>query len=375
MSYETRQEIIRDLQRLRGTKVITHVNSDRRSTGPLAPPSLQTKMGTEAQPFFYKALRELGKHTALDLFLYTSGGQTDSVWPLVSLFREYGELFNILVAYKAHSAGTLLCLGANTVVMGEAGELSPVDPSTGNQYNPINEVNKNERKAISVEEVTSYFDLVEDPAKKEQEENSQEGETKPGIVDSNMAFQILARKVHPLALGNVNRSHKQIRALAKRLLELHMGGGGEETAKQVRRIVNALTQGRYSHTDILNRKEAKVLLGDEMLKFSTEDEQRLMYALYDSYADSISMLKPFGIDSEIGNTSEEKLTNIGSFIETENKSFIYRSVCTLYRMSDLPPNYNIQIQPGQGLPIIPGLPVKMSMTVNELGWAINEEGI
>lgn len=370
MSFKERQQIIQELQELRKTKIVTHINSDRR-VPPRQPslPALHTKLATEAQPFFYKALQELGKQPQLDLYLHTGGGQTDSVWPLVSLFREFGQEFNVLVPYKAHSAGTLICLGANTVVMGEAGELSPVDPQTGNQFNPVDEIDPGIRRAISVEEVTSYFDLAKDPAK-----DAEDKDTKSG-VDLDLAFQILAEKVHPLALGNVNRSYKQIRGLARRLLGLHLPTESGEGEGRIASIVDALTQKRFSHTDILNRREARDLLGENMVKFADEVEQDLMWRLFEDYADASSLLKTFILQSEVGDNQQAEMGVVGAFIETETTSYIYRSICQVTQRSALPSGFNINLQPGQLMPLLPGFPREVNIELREIGWVKNERGI
>lgn len=367
MAFEERQQIIRELQRIRQTKIVTHIHSDRRvPPGTVALPGIITRLGTEAQPFFYKALRGLGKHPKLDLYLYTGGGQTDSVWPLVSLFREFGKEFNVLVPYKSHSAGTLICLGANTVIMGEAGELSPVDPQTGNQFNPIDEIEPKTRRAISVEEVTSYFDLAKDPSRRTEGRDEKENG-----VDQDLAFRLLAEQVHPLALGNVNRSHKQIRGLAKRLLELHYEDGPEQE-KKIQAIVNALTQGRYSHSDILNRHEASELLGKQMVKSANEQEQDLMWRLFENYSDTLHLLKPFMLLSEVGDQQQMEMEVIGAFLETEEESFIFRSICKIFQRSEFPPQFHVNLQPGQLVPLVPGLPRQFNIELLDIGWTVNE---
>lgn len=47
----------------------------------------------------------------------------------------------VIVPYRAHSTGTLIAIGADKIIMGRLGELSPVDPSTGHPFNPENPVN------------------------------------------------------------------------------------------------------------------------------------------------------------------------------------------------------------------------------------------
>jgi len=356
---------------LRGTKVISHVNSDRRSPpGMPAYPALNTKLATEAQPYFYDALSKLGKHEGLELFLYTLGGQTDSVWPLVSLLREFGSALNVLVPYKAHSAGTLICLGADEVVMTELSELSPVDPATGNQFNPLDETDRNSRKAISVEDVASYFSLAKDPRRAGEHPGD-----KPESVDLDLAFEILARKVHPLALGNVDRSHKQIRELIRRLLSTHLDLEDETTEEHISVVARRLTQERYSHTDILNRHEAMELLGNGMIKFADDDEHRLLMELYDEYVGVLSMRKTFVLDAETGSNQQTTLDVIGAFIETESTSFIFKSTCKITKRSAFPPGIQISLQPGQLPPLVPGFPVKMNIELISIGWEPNEEGI
>lgn len=375
MGYQERQEIIEELQDLRGTKIVAHINSDRRApAGMPGLPALQTKLGTEAQQFFYDTLRNLGRSPSIDLFLYTSGGQTDSVWPLVSLFREFGETFNALVPFKSHSAGTLICLGANTLVLGEASELSPVDPSTGNQFNPVDEIDKKTRLGISVEEVTSYFDLSKNPAKMAIEV----GEPLDSqAVDQDLAFKILAEEVHPIALGNVNRSHTQIRELATRLLNLHYttDSDNDDGSERINTIVNSLTQGRYSHTDILNRKEVQNLLGTDMVKFASDEEQDLMLQLYEDYARALSLRQTFVLQEEIGDNVQTEINTLGAFIETENTSLIYRAISKVSQRSVVPPNIQVNLQPNQPIPLIPELPREINVELKEIGWTENTDSM
>ena len=56
------------------------------------------------------------------------------MWPIVSLIREFDKDFEVLVPYRCHSSGTLTALGAKRIVMDQLSELSPIDPSTGNQF-------------------------------------------------------------------------------------------------------------------------------------------------------------------------------------------------------------------------------------------------
>jgi hypothetical protein len=364
MAYEDRVKIIQELQRLRGSQVMTLFLSDRRISPAISIPALNTRLGTEQQLPLYDQLRTMGRVDKLDLFLYTRGGETDSVWPLVSLFREFaGQQFSVLVPFRAHSAGTMICLGADEIVMGEAAELSPIDPTTGNQFNPQDEIEHGKRKGISVEDVTSYMELARD-------------ESKVGIKDPNHILEVfkkLSDEVHPLALGNVNRVHNQIRKLAAKLLALHMD---EDKKDQINDIVNQFTVEFYSHTQAISRREARDILGSEIAKYATDDEQTLMWSLFEEYADVFKLRRTFNLREFIGDEIEKTATFNGAFIDSDQKSYVFRSLCMIRQRSDIPSNIQIQVQPGQSVPpLIPGFPSVFSIEPLFIGWEENEEGV
>src|SRR5262249_14487735 len=85
----------------------------------------------------YRVLKEtLGDGHGLDVLLYTRGGATNAVWPIAGLLREFDPNFEILIPYRAHSSGTMVALAAKKIVMTPLAELSPIDPTTANQFNP-----------------------------------------------------------------------------------------------------------------------------------------------------------------------------------------------------------------------------------------------
>ena len=366
MAFPERVEIIKQIQELRGSKVVAYFTGDRRAF-PLgfSLPALKTVLGTESQIFLYDQIRSLGKTDNLDLFLYTRGGQVDSVWPLVSIFREYAlKQFTVLVPFRAHSAGTLICLGADRIIMGEAAELSPVDPTTGNQFNPLDEVNKRTRKGISVEDVISYMELAQDS-------------DKVGLEDSDHILEVfkrLSEEVHPIALGNVNRAHTQIRILADKLLKLHLDKTKEKA--RIEQIVEYLTKTLYSHTHALNRKEAKEILGEDIVMDAKEEEQNLLWKLYEEYAQVLQLRQTFCADSlVVSDQLQQELTIDGGFIETEKQSFVFRSQCRICLSSKIPQGVQVQVPPGQSVPLIPGLPVNIDTKVLSIGWETNEKGV
>ena len=352
----TRKELIKAIEDKRNSKVLCYVTGDRTAIPPNIPPipGLTTQMATEPQLLIYEHLKAIGKVEKLDLFLYTRGGNTNSVWPLVSLIREFCDKFCVLVPFRAHSAGTMVALGADEIVMSRIAELSPIDPTTANQFNPKIEPQnqKSPPLGISVEDVTSYIKLVREGEPKLKDEKS--------IL---AAFEKLATSVHPLALGNVYRVYAQIRQLAKNLLELHMPEGSNTDE-----IVKFFVEKLYAHDHAINRKEAASVLGD-IVKYE-EDEELLMWNLYEDISAELELSNPFNVKEFIGNQAEREVSVKGALIESYTKKHLYKAVLKIIQRSVVPPNLQLQVPPGQQIPaIIPGLPTAINIDVVSMGWA------
>src|SRR4030042_5763588 len=143
------KELIRQIQEIRSSKVITYITGDRQPIG--------SRIAEDAVRPLYEHLLSVGKNEKIDLVLYSRGGDVSSPWRIVSMFREFCDNFSILVSYKAHSAATLISLGADNIIMGKKAELSPIDPT-------LRKMTKGEMtgppQEISVEDVNSYISFV-----------------------------------------------------------------------------------------------------------------------------------------------------------------------------------------------------------------------
>src|SRR5258708_6521635 len=67
----------------------------------------------------------------LELLLHSPGGSADIAYRIVKFFRAHAKQFNVLVPLMGKSAGTLMCLGADAIYMGEFAELGPIDVQLG----------------------------------------------------------------------------------------------------------------------------------------------------------------------------------------------------------------------------------------------------
>jgi len=290
------QNLIKQLEQQRKSKLITYITSDRQ--GPV-----NARIAMDVIPVFSQQLRKIGKVPKIDLFLYSAGGDTMVPWRLVSMIREYCDTFSVIIPYKAHSAATMISLGADEIVMSDLSELSPIDPSTANVFNPSDPANPQNKIPISVEDVMAYFDLAK---------------TKFGIkndgdlADVFMKFMESNPQIHPLALGNVNRIHNLIRILARSLLKSHKEEIGEV---EIGKIVDYFTEKLYSHQYFIGRHEAKEDLGVKTVVSADKEVAKLMAELFEEYKKEMVLGGAWNPETELGegraiNTKAYKLACI-----------------------------------------------------------------
>ena len=293
-----KKQLIQQIEGLRKSRVITYLTSDRQ--GPV-----NARIAMDVVPIISKQLRTIGKTQNIDLFLYSTGGDTMVPWRLVSMIREYCDKFSVLVPYKAHSAATMVALGADEIVMSDLSELSPIDPSTANVFNPQDPQNPQNRIPISVEDVMAYFDLAKNKFGIKNDEELSRIFNK--FVESNP-------QIHPLALGNVNRTHNLIRILAKRLLKSHKAPMKEE---EIEKIVNYFTEKLYSHQYLIGRKEAKEDLGLNTVQYADSTLSKAMTDLYEEYKNEMNLGVLWNPENELGlNTMQNKKEYKIAFIES-----------------------------------------------------------
>jgi len=78
---------------------------------------METQIHQEVLDMFADHLDAPFPAKKISLILYTRGGDTLAAWNLVNLIRMYCDKLEVIVPSKARSSGTLICLGADTIVM------------------------------------------------------------------------------------------------------------------------------------------------------------------------------------------------------------------------------------------------------------------
>lgn len=236
MAYLQRKILYTEIEKRRNSNLIVYITGDRRNW--------ETQIHQEVLNFFINHLDILEDDKKITLYLYTRGGNTLAAWSLVNLLRQFCKELEIIVPSKAHSAGTLICLGANTVVMTKQATLGPIDPNVNTPLNPhIPGMPENITLPVSVEAINGYIELVK----------SVFGVKKSS--DLAVVLNSLNSKVHPLVLGEVYRARAQIKKLAEKLLNQQIKE--KKKKKKIKKIIDFLCSESGSHDYTINRKEAK----------------------------------------------------------------------------------------------------------------------
>lgn len=355
-NYEQRRSLFSELSKKRGGRVpFVFFNFDRGSQ-PQSIPGLSTIFASDTKEVLYRLLKESDVTKGIDLVLYTRGGDTNSVWPLVSLIREFDSAFQVLAPFRCHSSGTLLALGARRIVMTRLSELSPIDPTTANQFNPRDEANPNAPKGISVEDVRAFFDL-----RKEYASSSP--------VDY---LELLSKTVHPLALGNVQRVFLLVQNLATVLLGSN--GAKKRTSEEIEKIVSKLASKFYSHVHAISRNEAREILGDEQIDFANQELENCLDRILRAYQLTFRLREQYVLKEEIKNNTALDVSYCGGIFESEKRSYVFRTKGTWFQTTKFPPGVQLNVPAGSALPLIPGLPVDFRFDIKFQDWVHNQEG-
>jgi hypothetical protein len=113
-----RQAVIKLIQNLTGRVLICYVSGKHAS------------IDRDDAIGFVDLIHNIQPDCNLDLMLHTGGGDIDAAEKIISIVRAKvgtGSLRVVIPDY-AKSAGTLIALGADTIVMSDTSELGPIDP-------------------------------------------------------------------------------------------------------------------------------------------------------------------------------------------------------------------------------------------------------
>ena len=264
---QTLKDVYQKISKLQNSKIIAYVTGDRRN--------MKTQIGADVVDIFGKHLESIGKTHRITLILYTLGGDTMATWNIVNLIREYCDELEIIVPRKARSSGTIMCLGANKIILTHQSTLGPIDPSLNSPLGTKVKINGQEISLpTSVESVKGYFNLAKHEL---------------GIRTSRdliQAFLKLSETLNPLLIGDVYRRQGQIKMIAQKLLVYQNCKKKQKTS-----IINFLCSDSGSHDYAINYTEAKQL--GLNVELASAELNSLINDWYNIICDELQLNSPY----------------------------------------------------------------------------------
>jgi ClpP class serine protease len=192
-----RIRVIRDLEKKRGSRVITMIHRQE-SLSILGIP-LTRFINIEDSEQILRAVRLTPPDMPIDLLLHTPGGLVLASEQIAHAIKNHPAKVTVFVPHYAMSGGTLIALAADEIVMDANAVLGPVDPQIG-RYPAVSILN-----AISLKDANELDDET-------------------------------------LILGDV--ALKAINQVKKRVFEILSEKMGEEKARS---LAAQLTEGQWTH--------------------------------------------------------------------------------------------------------------------------------
>ena len=147
--------------------------------------------------------------------------------------RKKFDKFQVAVPEISHSAATLLCFGADTILMSDLSSLSPVDAQISLKTQAGN-------IGAGVEDINGYYSLIKDMFKEESARIQ--------------AFNALLTRFPADILGQIERIQKQTKMVATNALQYHM-----TEQEKIKEIVSKFQKEFFMHNYRIHFDEAKKL--------------------------------------------------------------------------------------------------------------------
>ncbi|MBR4210453.1 MAG: ATP-dependent Clp protease proteolytic subunit [Lachnospiraceae bacterium] len=304
---ENREEWYQKWEAQTRSRLLVYITGDRKNA--------EAQITEDVIPLLAGHLEKMGDIPDLSLFLYTRGGSTSAAWTIIHLLRMYTKKLRVIVPYKAQSAGTIICLGADEIWMTRQAVLGPIDPSVNTALNP-RLPDGSSTFPVSVEQVHGFLDFA-------REELHIQNET--ALKD---LYAGLSEYVHPLVLGQVYHSNRQIPRMADSLLSGKIPDPGVRN-----RTVSFLCGEAGSHDYTIARREAEdlglpiVCPPPEIYGLITEIYEDIRQELLldvafgqEEYGSGSYLVKKCLLESLVGGTDEYVMEGDSSFAFGDNGS-------------------------------------------------------
>jgi hypothetical protein len=222
--FDRTQQLIREIDKKLDGDLITYWNNPGGSV-----------CGNDVMGF-YQMLERTGPRKKLYIFLKSNGGNGQASLRIVSLLRRYCSELVALIPLECASAATMIALGADEIAMGPMAYLTAVDTSITHKLSPVDR--DNNRVSVSLDAFSRVIKLWREEA---------------GTGSSN-PYQSLFQYIHPLVIGDADRSNSLSVKLSRDILSFHI-----EDGETVERISHALNSWYPSHSYPILLREARAI--------------------------------------------------------------------------------------------------------------------
>ena len=219
-----RQAIIRQIQEQTSYRLICYVSGG------------QANIARDDVMPFMDLLHNVPADRCLELMLHTPGGDVDVAEKLISMVRNKAGTaqLRVIVPDFAKSAGTLMVLGADCVVMSDSSELGPIDPQV--EFSGLD----GQSRQVPAQ---TYIDAYEEFTK----EIKQDPE--------NVSAKIMLRKLDPIVLEFCRAIKERARSLAEGQLKRGMFRNGGNWTQAASELLD--TKRWQSHSQAISSDDAK----------------------------------------------------------------------------------------------------------------------
>lgn len=193
---------------------------------------------------FMSTIYKLDRSRGLDLVLHTPGGDMAATESIIDYLRSmFGSDIRAIIPQIAMSAGTIIALSCNKIIMGKESNIGPIDPQYG---------------GMAANALLREFDRIRAEIKKD--------------PSNALLWEPVLRKLHPGFITECENALKWSRDMARRFLKDGMFAGETGAAAKITKIISHLTENRttINHGRHIGLDEAKQLFGTHIYELESD---------------------------------------------------------------------------------------------------------
>lgn len=281
-----RREYLGNLSDMSGRNTIIYYSGWLQKHGVDHDLSLAMSVSDTDKNAFMSVISGLNRKQGLDLFLHTPGGDIAATESLVDYLRAMFDDIRVIVPQLAMSAGTMIALASNRVMMGKQSSLGPIDPQFA---------------GLPAHGIISEFER----AKKEVTANPQ----------TSMVWGHIIGKYSPTFLGECANAVELSDSMVRKWLTAGMFNGFSDGEERAARVVQELgshssTLTHSRHISVARAKELGIIVED------MEGDQELQDAILSVHHAAIATLAETNafkiVENQLGNAVISQMSQVSS---------------------------------------------------------------